>query len=111
MDEPHALLRWVMFHFAGGDALFIALLILVLISDQKTFAWRWTFITVLALIWGTLASPAWPLGVLVLFVSAVLAWRLAIHATKRDSPWIERATRTIRILCLIAAVAELSVTW
>lgn len=111
MDEPNALLRWVMFHFAGGDALFVALLVMALISDLKTFAWRWTLVAVLALIWGTLASPAWPLGVLVLFGAAVLGWRLMVHTVHVDSPWIPRATRSIRMLCLIAAVSELCVAW
>lgn len=111
MDEPNALLRWVMFHFAGGDALFVALLVSVIVSDHKRFAWRWTLVAVLALIWGMLSSPAWPMSALILFGVAVLAWRLVVHSAKPDSPWIPRATRSIRILCLIVAVAELGVTW
>jgi hypothetical protein len=111
MDEPNALLRWVMFHFAGGDALFAALLVLAIVSDQKAFARRWTLVTLLAVIWGTLASPAWPLSMLVLFGLAIVIWRLIVHFAQRDSRWIARSTRCVRWMCLFAAVAELSVTW
>lgn len=45
MHEPNPLMRWVMFHFAGGDALVAGLVVMFLISfiaESPKTAWRWT---------------------------------------------------------------------
>lgn len=87
MDEPNALLRWVMFHFAGGDALFAAILLLILISfvpEAKATAWRWTLVSLLPMVWGGLASPAWPLTLLIGIAALIVGWRALIHLRGRN---------------------------
>ena len=111
MDEPNALMRWVMFHFAGGDALFVGLLAILAISfvpESPRSAGRWTLLTLLALIWGGLSSPAWPIRMLLLAGTLILLWRIVIHVRGRSSPAVGLMTWSVRLVLAATIVLETS---
>jgi len=111
MDEPNALMRWVMFHFAGGDALFaaaIGLLIITFVPEDAKSAWRWTLLTGLVLIWGGFSSPAWPLALLIMLLVFVLLWRVVVHVQSRKSPAVNVMTWCLRLVIVSLLLLERS---
>ncbi len=109
MQEPDPLLRWIMFHFAGGDALFVGILVLVAIAvweRGKAAAWRWSLVTLLAVVWGGLSSPAWPTFALILVAAAILGWRIGVHRAPENSSRARILTRCVGVALLGVAVLE-----
>lgn len=114
MDEPNALMRWVMFHFAGGDALWGALCSLAVISvvpERSSSAWRWTALVSLMVVWGGLTSPAWSVYLLLVAASVISVWRVIIHRHGYGTQPALRAGMMVRGLCLVLALWEWSATW
>ena len=114
MEEPSALMRWMMFHFAGGDALFAALLAGAIISiwpDTKRSPWRGTLVTLMTVAWGALSSPAWPLWGMLAILGIVIAWRFSVHATSDKSSARQWMCMLFQAALLIAGLAEISAYW
>lgn len=112
MDEPNALLRWVMFHFAGGDALFAAIFALVVVSfvpETKATAWRWTLVSLLAMVWGGLASPAWPLSLLIGIAALIVGWRIQVHLRGRNVGREPLVKWSLRIALVLLALGEVRI--
>ncbi|MFO0919361.1 MAG: GDSL-type esterase/lipase family protein [Planctomycetaceae bacterium] len=114
MEEPHALMRWLMFHFAGGDALFFALLAAAILSvwpgDVRN-PWQGTLITFVIVVWGALASPAWPPWGMMALSGVVLVWRFAVHGMPVGDFLNQHSAVLLRVTLLIATLAELSTYW
>ncbi len=111
MEEPNALMRWIMFHFAGGDALFVALLAGAIISiwpGTNRSPWRGTLVTLMTVVWGALSSPAWPLWGMLAILGIVIAWRFSVHATSDKSSVRQRLAILFRAALVIAGLAEIS---
>jgi acyl-CoA thioesterase-1 len=114
MDEPNALMRWVMFHFAGGDALVVGLLAVCgisLVRERRISAWRWTLLTLLTIVWGGLSSPAWKEPMLVSFTSVVFGWRWLIHHREQRLALSQMVTWLVRASCLALVVLETAASW
>ena len=116
MEEPQLILRWVMFHFGGGDALLVGLLFLLAISWAESKFWknrngRWTLVTIVAVFWGLLASPAWPIWTAVPFLVLLVSWRVVLSRTQRTLRQTRVAEWAVRIACVGLLGYEWLVTW
>jgi hypothetical protein len=102
-----------MFHFAGGDALFVALFVLLsitLIEPRWGSAGRWTMLALLALIWGGLSSPAWRVAALATLFLLVVAWRIVMSSGDGNSRLARCMLWTVRFALLGMAVGEVLMT-
>lgn len=109
MDEPNLLMRWVMFHFAGGDALFVGLIVILFVSlvpESPRSAWRWSLVTLVAVFWSGLSSPAWPWKPLLAVFSLLMLWRAAIQVQGRESPSVSLMTWCVRLVVVSALMLE-----
>jgi len=117
MDEPNGVLRWAMYHFAGGDAYLLGLLTLAvcqaaLLRYKGLRIRRWLKIgSGLGLIW-SLADPSplplWLMAVfLVVLVIRLVDWwrdRKGIAAGTGTEPWHERRNRMCLVACAVLGI-------
>lgn len=123
MDEPNILLRWAMYHFAGGDSYLLGLAVfaaaqLALCRVQVPWQRRWLIIAGrTGLIWA-IADPSpvpWiVIAALVVFLlsAVVRRWRPKQPAESTDGGRAERLFRMpLACLAVIAILCELPYYW
>lgn len=125
MEEPNVLLRWAMYHFAGGDSylfglLAIAVCQLALIIVRARRGRRWLTIgSALAFVWAAVAPPPVAIWVVAAFLALQAArivcwWRNRQPAEIAEKP-VSRRESLFRIalasLAVIGILCELPYRW
>ena len=110
MTELAPPLRWAMFHFGSGDALFVGLFLLFLATRAEAWNWRRRWASVSALVgMSWIVLSAWPYVALQVGLIAIAAIWLgydALPTVVRKLPRF-RWRRVVVALFLVAAVVEL----
>ncbi len=122
MEEPNAVLRWAMFHFAGGDAFLCGLLGFVLcqwalLRVRSPRGRRWLTIgTRLGLIWSIAVLSPVPWLLIDLFITLLLSWLVSQWRNRKaaesaNATFISRRERVFRLslaaCALIGVLCEL----
>lgn len=118
MEEPHVLLRWATFHFAGGDAYLASLLLMMigqigLLTIHAPEGRRWmTNACGFALIWGSIDPAPLPHWLMAVWIALAIAWlvRLCRFWVKGGQPLpILRQNRCLQLATIGAALVALSI--
>jgi acyl-CoA thioesterase-1 len=117
MEEPNVLLRWAMYHFAGGDSYLCGLIAiaacqLALLVVRVSRGRRWLTIgSALAFLWAIIAPPPVPIWVVSAFLLLQAAWVVGWWRNRRPAETAEtrRPRRESVFRMVLAGLAAIGI--